>query len=206
MPLTRPTYVANSANAVVGPTLVCYAPYVAAGADAAANTQVPIGLFTEDGIEIDEKKTWQPMLTDQSAFEVDAFLTERSIDVKVTWYELSPANLNVAMGELPASLSSPPNATQGGGDFFDILSSSGIPSVRPNFRQWIFYIPSPGHDNTTTPIAAYGYLQIFKGYVNAHGPCKTGKKHLGMMQTTIRGCLDFTIAASVNRVYKWVMP
>jgi hypothetical protein len=206
MPLTRPTYTANSANAIQGPTLVCYAPYVTAGADAAANTQVPIGLFTEDGIEIDEKKTFMDMKTDQSAFAVDTFLTEREIDLKFTWYELSPGNLNVAMGENASSLSSPPNATQGGGDFFDVLSSSGIPSVRPTFRQWIAYIPSPGHDNTTSPIAAYGYIQLFKACVVAHGVCKTGKKHLGMMQTTIRGYLDFTIAASVNRVYKWVMP
>jgi hypothetical protein len=191
MPVTFPaTYEMDSKNYVQGPGRAWYAPYVANGADAPQNTIVPIGLYSKDGLEIDEKPTFMDAESDQSVYAIETFLTKREIDVKITWQEVSAANLNKALSYSASALSGPP-PTLGLGIPFDI--AGGIPSTRPIYGQWLFQFPSPGHDGTTTPIAAWAYLQLYKAVVVAHGAMKVGKEHLMTIQTTIRGYTDTTI-------------
>jgi hypothetical protein len=197
------SYAMDSKNFVQGPGRVWHAPYVTAGGNAPQGTLISIGLFTKDGQEYDHKLTFMDADSDQSLYAIETFLTKEEIDVKVTWQELSPANLNRALGQAAGSLTGPP-AVQGLGQPFDI--ATGIPSTRPIYEQWIFQFPSPGHDGTTSPIAAWAYLQLFKATVVAHGPIKIGKEHLGTIQTTIRGYTDTSIADQTQRVGLLYLP
>jgi hypothetical protein len=200
MPLTFPDYAMNGKNFVQGPGLAFYAPYVTAGGDAPSNSMVAVGLFTEDGIETGHKITYQHVKSDQSTWATGTFVTDQELKFKLTLQEMSPANLTVGMGLPTGSLAAGPPAVISLGEFFDIISASGVPSTRPEFRQWIMRTPSPGFDQSTTPKGAWMYWRMFMAAVTAHSAPKVGKKHQMTLQIEVEGFADFTIANAKSSV------
>lgn len=194
MTLSVPDYVLNGKNIVQGPGLCYYAPYVAAGGDAASNALVAVGLFTEDGIEFGHKITYSHVKSDQSTWAVDTFVTDQEMKIKLTLQEMSPTNMLIGMGLPTDSLAAGPPAVISLGEFFNIISASAVPSTRIEFRQWIMKVPSPGFDQGTTPKAGSLYARLFKAAVTAHSAPKVGKKHEMTLQIEVEGFADFSIA------------
>ncbi len=197
MPITFPVnYPLNPQSYIQGPTRLWYAPYVAAGADPAQNTIVAAGSLDKAGIEFDHKPTYTEVEVDQSTTPVDSFLTKQEFDLKFNLLELSPTFVNVVLGLPAASLVVGGGiSTQNLGELFDILAGAN-PSMRAQFRAFIFQFPSPGHDNTTSPIGAWGYLQLFKAYVQTHGGIKFSKDGHAMVSVTVRGLADTTVSGA----------
>lgn len=204
MPVTFPvTYLIDPKNFIQGPTRLWYAPYVAAGADAAQGAILSLGAIDKSGIEFDHKLTYSPVEIDQSTSEADAFLTKQEFDVKATLVELSPANVNIILGAKAASLGVGGGTnTQQMGEPFDIPAGT-IPSMRPTYLQLIFQFPAQGHDNNTSPIGAWGYLQLYKAYVQSHGAIKFSKDGHASAQVTFRAVADFTVSGA-NKIGKIV--
>lgn len=197
MPVTFPTsYAIDPKNYVQGPIRVWYAPYVPAGGDAAQGTILSLGSAEKSGVEFDHKLTYSEIEIDQSTPGVDAFLTKQEYDLKVSFAEVSPANWNLLFGFKAASLAVGGGVnTQSLGEPFDVQAGT-IPSMRPTYWQLLVQFPSPGHDNSTSPIGAWGYLQFFKAYVQAHGAMKFSKDGHASIQATFRGLADFTVSGA----------
>ncbi len=202
MSLTVPDYVLNQKNLIQGPGLAYYAPYVTAGGDPATNTIVPVGLFTEDGLEFGHKITFQHVMADQSTWPVDTFVTAQEMKIKVTLEEMSPTNMAIGMGlQSDALIPGPPSVIQFG-EFFNIIAANSLPSTRIEFRHWIMRMPSPGFDQGTTPKAGWMYLQLFKAAVTTHSVPKVGKKHQMTLQVEIEAFADTSVADAKGNVGK----
>jgi hypothetical protein len=202
MSLVVPDYLMNQKNIIQGPGLAYYAPYVAAGADPATADIVPVGLFTEDGIEFGHKITFSHVKADQSTWPVDTFVTDQEMKIKLTLEEMSPSLMAIGMGlQTDALIPGPPAAIQFG-EFFNIIAAGSLPSTRIEFRHWIMRIPSPGFDQGTTPKAGWAYLQLFKAAVTAHSAPKVGKKHQMTLQVEIEGFADTSVADAKGNVGK----
>ncbi len=200
MPVTYPvSYGIDPKNFVQGPIRLWYAPYVPAGADAAQGTWVSLGAIDKSGIEFDHKPTYTDVEIDQSTTAVDSFLTKQEYDIKATIDEVSIANLALVFGAKAAALA---GGTLSLGEFFDVQAGT-VPSMRPTYYQVAFQFPSPGHDNGTSPIGAWGYIQLYKAFFQAHGAIKFSKDAKASVQATIRGLADFTIggAFKVGKLY-----
>jgi hypothetical protein len=197
MPITFPaSYAIDPKNFIQGPTRAWYAPYVAAGADPSTGNIVSLGAIDKGGFEWDHKLTYSETELDQSTVPADAFLSKQEYDIKINFLELSPANLNIMLGFNAASLVSGGGInTQSMGEPFDVQAGAN-PSMRPTYRQLILQFPSSGHDNTTSPIGAWGYLQLFKTYVQAHGAIKFNKDNMAMVAVTFRALADFTVSGA----------
>jgi len=203
MSLTVPDYVLNQKNIIQGPGLAYYAPYVTAGGDPATNAIVPVGLFTEDGIEAPGHKiTFQHVKSDQSTWAVDTFVTDQEMKIKLTLQEMSPTNMLIGMGLPTDSLVAGPPAVINFGEFFNIIAAGSLPSTRIDFRHWIFRMPSPGFDQGTTPKAGWMYLQLFKAAVTTHAVPKVGKKHQMTLQIDVEAFADTSVADARGSVAK----
>ncbi len=202
MSLTLPDYSLNQKNLIEGPALAYYAPYVPAGGDPPTNTIVPVGFFTEDGLEFGHKITFQHVKSDQSTWPVDTFVTDQEMKLKMTLQEMSPTNMLVGLGLKTESLDSGPPAVISFGEFFNIIAASSTPSTRIEFRHWILRMPSPGFDQGTTPKAGWMYLQLFKAAVTAHAAPKVGKKHLMTIQIEVEGFTDSSVTDAKGNVGK----
>lgn len=198
------TYAVDPKNVIQGPTKVYGAPYVAAGADPSQGSIFSLGLIDKTGIEWDHKPTYTEVEADQFLTPVDAFQTKAEYDMKFNMLELSPANLRFIIGAAAAAL-----VIGGGistlslGDPFDVLSSVSNPSTRPPFFALMVQVPSPGHDGTTSPIGAWGYVQFFKAYVQTHGGIKVSKDVASMSSVSVRALTDVTVSGA-NRIGKIV--
>jgi hypothetical protein len=206
MSLTVPDYIRNARNFVQGPGLAYYAPYVTAGGDPATNAIVPVGLFSEDGLEFGHKPTFSDVKSDQSTYPLTTYLTDQELELKITLQEMSPTNLLIAFGLKPEALDAGPPTVLSFGEVFDIISALSLPTTRPVFRQFVFRMPGPGFDEQTTPKAGWMFLQVFKATVVAHSAPKVGKKHLMTVQATIRAYADYTIDNSIACVGKLSFP
>lgn len=198
MPVTFPvSYGIDPKNFVQGPTRLWYAPYVPAGADAAQGSWVALGAIDKSGIEFDHKPTYADVEIDQSTVAVDSFLTKQEFDFKATIDEVSIANLALVFGFKAAALV---GGTLSMGEPFDVQAGT-VPSMRPTYWQVAFQFPSPGHDNGTSPAGAWGYVQLYKAFFQAHGAVKFSKDAKASVQATIRGLADFTVSGA-NKVGK----
>jgi hypothetical protein len=202
MSLTVPDYVMGQKNLIEGPGLAYYADYVAAGADPATNAIIPVGLFSEDGIEFGHKITFSHVKSDQATWPVDTFVTDQEMKIKLTLQEMSPTNMLIGMGLQVGALAAGPPAVISFGEFFNILAAASLPSTRIEFRHWIMRMPSPGFDQGTTPKAGWMYLQLYKAAVTAHSAPKVGKKHLMTLQVEIEGFADTSVADAKGNVGK----
>jgi hypothetical protein len=190
------TYTLNPQSFVQGPTRLWYAPYIINGADPAQNTIVAAGSLDKAGIEFDHKPTYTETEVDQLTTPVDAFMTKQEFDLKFNLFELSPTFVNVVLGMPAASLVvGGGTSTQNLGEPFDVLAGAN-PSMRPQFRAFMFQFPSPGHDNTTSPIGAWGYMHFFKAYVQTHGGIKFSKDGQAMVSVTVRALADPTVSGA----------
>ena len=68
--------------------------------------------------------------------------------------------------------------------------------MRPVYRALILQFSSTGHDNTTSPIGAWGYYLFYKTYVKSLGAMKHNKDGLKTLQIGITALADFTVSGA----------
>lgn len=194
-------YGLDNKQLIQGPVQLYYAPYVPNGADPAQNAIKSLGMIDKAGIEFDHKPTFADVETDALTSPVDSFLTKQDWMLKFNLEELSPANVAFILGAPASSLVVGGGvSTLGLGDPFDVQASAN-PSMRPPYFCAMFRFPSPGHDQTTSPIGAWGYYQFFKAYVQSHGAIKYGKDTLSIANVSLRALSDITVSGA-NKIGK----
>jgi hypothetical protein len=195
------SYNINPQSFVQGPTRAWYAPYISGGVDLTTANIVSLGSLDKNGFEFDHKLTYTEVELDQSTTPADAFLTKQEWDIKTTFLELSPANVNIFLNARASSLSTVANvSTQLLGEPFDIQAGAN-PSMRANYWALALQFPSPGHDQTTSPVGNWGYFQFYKVLVQSHGAIKLNKDGTAMCQVTWRALADFTVSGA-NKIGK----
>lgn len=197
MPAAFPiSYAMDNKNFIQGPTKLFMATYLVNGADAPTGTMTALGLIDKAGIEFDHKLTFAETEVDQFTTPADAFMTKQEYDIKFNLVEMSPANVLAFLGAAAGSLSVNAGvSTQLLGEPQDV-SATTTPSMRALYKQFLFQFPSTGHDQTTSPIGAYGYIQLFKAYIQAHGAIKFSKDNLAMVNVTVRALTDLTVSGA----------
>jgi hypothetical protein len=163
-------------------------------------------MSAKDGCEWTIKQNFNRTEIQQSTYPLNSFLTKNDASFKFTVSHAEPAIMNVLLGQQSGSYSAGgmagANNTQNFVDPWDASSSTGVPNMRPVYRQILIRFPNPGYDTSTSPIGAFSYMQIWKGYFTPAGNPKIGRDNLFELPVTINMEIDPTV--TVPETYQWV--
>lgn len=198
-----PVWLAHEKEMSIGPVKLWRAPYQAAGGEAATEDIKPMGILSNDGIELDHKVTYAHAEVQQLTYALRTALTKQELDLKFTVQHLKREYLSWFLG-LPNN----PYTADPGGDLFGFGEpmdttaddDTASPCMEPPYGQWIMQFSSPGLNFETTPKCGYAYLRLFKAAVISHGSIKFTKTGYASVQCTLKAFADLSVTGTANKV------